>query len=167
MLDVQPITVRTWALKFEEKGFSFPRDDNDKRAFTSDHVNMFRYLQSLTRDRKYSLDKAIENTIQRFTENEENTITRPVNETEQNAIEPRLNNIFETQQALFDRLIRHEDTQQKILATLEEQNKRLQQLAEAQDHRDLQLMQTLREIHELRRLEAEGKKTFWSRLLKK
>ena len=26
MLDVQPITVRAWALKFEEKGFDFPRD---------------------------------------------------------------------------------------------------------------------------------------------
>lgn len=167
MLDVQPITVRTWALKFEEKGFNFPRDDNDKRAFTSDHVNMFRYLQSLTRVRKYSLDKAIENTIQRFSEQEENEITGHVNETEQNAIEPRFNKVFETQQALLERLERQEETQQKILAALEQQNERLARQEEAQERRDQQLMHTLREIQELRRMEAEEQKPFWKRLLKK
>ena len=149
MLDVQPITVRTWALKFEELGFSFPRDTNDKRAFSQEHVSMFRYLQSMTQKKKLKLDRAVEVTIERFTQGEpppENTITGLVSESEKNAIEPRFHRVFETQQALLDRLERQEDTQQKILAALEAQNERLHRNEEAQERRDQQLMQTLREI---------------------
>lgn len=167
MLDVQPITVRTWALKFEEKGFNFPRDDNGKRAFISDHVNMFRYLQSLTKDRKYSLEKAIENTIHRFSEQEKNEITMLANENKQNAIEHRFNNVFEGQQALLERLEMQEETQQKILVTLEAQNEQMKRLEEAQERRDQQLMQTLREIMEVRRLESEEQKSFWRKLFKR
>jgi DNA-binding transcriptional MerR regulator len=161
MLGVQPITVRTWCLKLEALGMTFPRDHNDKRAFTQDHVGMFRFLQSLTQEKKMKLDDAVAVTVERFTLNDkgdENSITGLVSGTQQNAIEARYDALFQSHNALLDELQETKKTQQEIL-------NRLDQQAQRQEQRDQALMQTMRELMEQRRLEAnQERKSFWQKL---
>ncbi len=161
MLGVSTDTVRAWALRLEEKGFQFPRDEHDRRGFLMGHVMMFRYLSSLTQDRKTSLDNAIDTVILKFAAESENEIMPSVIEEPDNALIPRFDAVFGSIQALSERLDQQEQTQKKILEHMQRQE-------EAQERRDQQLMQTLREIQDLRRLEAEQiKKSFWRGLFKK
>ena len=198
MLGVQPITVRTWCLKLEALGMTFPRDHNDKRAFTQDHVGMFRFLQSLTQEKKMKLDDAVATTVERFAasaKNDENSITGLVSGAQQNAIEARYDALFQAYGALLNRLERQEKTQQEILARLdqqaerektqqeilermvrqqegnqilvaiEEQTERTKNMESSLERRDQTLVQTMREIRELRQKEAERQnRSFWRRL---
>ena len=62
--------------------------------------------------------------------------------------------LLEKQEELIDQMDQRINDQQKYIQ-------------ETLEKRDQQLMQTLREIHEIRRLEVEEQKPFWKRLLKK
>ena len=163
MLGVQPITVRTWCLKLEALGMTFPRDRNDKRAFTQEHVGMFRFLQSLTQEKKLKLDEAIAATVERFAicrRSDEKVITGLEISVQENAVEARYDALFASHQALLEELQETKKTQQEILLKLDQQ-------AERQAERDQARMATMRELMEQRQSEAEQKKSIFGRIFGK
>jgi|SRR5579875_47683 len=78
MLDIKPITVRSWALLFEKNGYRFIRDENNRRAFTERDVMMFKQFQSLTQQGKMKQDDALLAVISRFPLQNNDDITLPV-----------------------------------------------------------------------------------------
>ena len=170
-LGVSTDTIRVWALKLESLGIIFTRDQHDRRAFTHDDVVMFRYLQSLLEGRKTGLDHAIEITYEKFNamhdQMHDQSITLGSSETELNALEVNNSGVFQMVKALSERLEEQDRKQDRILEVLEIQNERIKRQEEAQERRDQQLMQTLREIQEMRRLEAERKKSIFGRIFGK
>lgn len=166
MLGVQPITVRTWCLKLEALGMTFPRDHNDKRAFTQEHIGMFRFLQSLTQEKKMKLDDAVAETAERFAsddKDEENSITGLVSGTQENALEARYDALFQAYSALLNRFEQQEKTQQEILKRLDQQaeRERIQQeilkrleIQSQQQKEDAQTLAAIQEQNEhMKRLE--------------
>ena len=163
MLGVQDVTVRSWALRLEKYGYTFMRDSNDKRAYTERDISVLRYLQSQVQDKKLKLDDAARMTADRFkTENEqeEYRIMGIAIAKQENALESRYDKLLRSHEALLIWMEETKNTQQGLLERLERQEQR-------QEERDRALMQTMRELMEQRRIEADEKKSFWQRLLKK
>lgn len=159
MLGVQDVTVRSWALRLEKFGYSFIRDDNDKRAFSEHDVSVFRYLQSQVQDKKLKLDDAARMTADRFKvdrEQEENGIMTIAIANQENAIEARYDALLRSHEALLTLMEKQEETQQEILSKLDQQ-------AHRQEQRDQALMQTMRELMEQRKANQE-RKSFWQKL---
>jgi DNA-binding transcriptional MerR regulator len=164
MLGVQDVTVRSWALRLEKFGYSFIRDDNDKRAFSEHDVSVFRYLQSQVQDKKLKLDDAARMTADRFKvhhQQEENGIMTIAIANQENALEARYDSLLRSHEALLTWMEKQEKAQQEILSKLDQQ-------AQRQEQRDQALMQTMRELLEQRRIEAaESNKSWWRRVFGK
>jgi DNA-binding transcriptional MerR regulator len=163
MLGVQDVTVRSWALRLEKYGYTFMRDSNDKRAYTERDISVLRYLQSQVQDKKLKLDDAARITADRFkmeNEQEECGIMGTAIAKQENTLESRYDALLRSHEALLTWMEETKNTQQGILERLERQEQR-------QEERDRALIQTMREMMEQRRIEADEKKSFWQRLLKK
>ena len=161
MLGVQDVTVRSWALRLEKHGYTFMRDNNDKRAYSERDISVLRFLQSHMQDKKLKLDDAARVTADCFKvhhEQEENGIMSIAIANQENAIEVRYDALLRSHEALLTWMEKQEKAQQEILSKLDQQ-------AQRQEQRDQALMQTMRELMEQRRIEAsQERKSFWQKL---
>lgn len=169
MLGVQDVTVRSWALRLEKYGYSFARDNNDKRAFFERDISVLRVLQSQVQDKKLKLDDAARVTADRFKLGQEhheqgkNGIMGIAIADQENAIESRYDALFKAYSALLSRFEQQEKTHQEIIARLDQQaeHEKIQQeilkrldLQSQQQKEDTQTIAAIQEQNEhMKRLE--------------
>lgn len=163
MLGIGTSTLRKWCLLLEDKGYTFLRDEHDRRAYTEHDAIALRKIKELTEQRNMKLENACIVVVETLNREKSQNITlsaMPVykrSSERHDEIMNKLESVIERQEAFNKALLERLDKQQEYI------DKSLKR-------RDEQLMQSLREELETRRQLAaaeEKKDSFLSRLFKK
>ncbi len=110
MLGVKPVTIRAWALLYEQRGYRFLRDDKDRRGFTEQDITMFRHYQELINSKSMSQDSAIDAVIARHFNTSiahsaiESTEAFQQFEKRYNNLDQKVDQLIEMNRALAERL---------------------------------------------------------------
>jgi DNA-binding transcriptional MerR regulator len=165
VLDIKPITVRTWALLFEKNGYRFIRDSNNKRAFTERDVIMLKQFKSLTMDGNMTQDNAVISVMARFHQEDNAEITLPVmaNAEQEERSDPRYEALVDKLEFMQEHIERQEKFNRELLKRLDQQQDFIEKSVK---ERDKLLLETIHKFQETTQLQIEAaqeqsKKKWW------
>lgn len=142
LLGISPNTLRKWSLALENAGYTFLRDDKNNRAYHDKDILAFRKLQDYL-SKKMSMENAVIAVVSTFHQDQ---ITATVPENAEN------DSRYDALQKKFDEYVQQQKAfNQALLEQLQKRDEHIESILKA---RDSQLMQTLQEVLETKKLLA-------------
>lgn len=160
-LSIGDSTLRKWSLALEKNGYTFTKNEQGYRLFLEHDIIMLRQFKKLVKEANMPLENAAKLIVERYTEGSVSTGTGvvPVENTENHT--RSLLATEEQAKEILERLNKQEEFNQKLIEmlqkqqeTIDKQNKYINEKLEA---RDQQLMQSLKESQETKKLLLEAK----------
>jgi hypothetical protein len=160
-LDIGDSTLRKWCLALEEHEYNFYRTDQNKRLFTEKDIIVLKHFQQLVKEKNMSMNNAALIVTSRFKKSPFSS------ETELEQLETEMNSVpsVRSDEPLIQELLNKIETMEEQQYQLIEMNKALftrldeQQnyIEERMNKRDSDLLQSLRESQETKKLLLEVK----------
>lgn len=179
-LEVGASTIRKWCLLFEAKSYHFSRNPKDQRQFYEKDIKLLERFKTLTHDDGVMLENAIDLVLKEFDVlnlNQQDVDTEPTNDLVLQRDMLRYNDIIrilqdekEEEKAFREEQKKQWEEQQKFNRKLVEMLAEQQRyISERLDKRDQQLLASMREVQETKKLIATAKeeKSFFQRFFGK
>ncbi|GAB1804598.1 MerR family transcriptional regulator [Priestia megaterium] len=170
-LNLNPNTLRKWAIELEENGYKFERNNkgtNGQRIYYERDINIIAEFKVLV-ERTHSVENTAKLVIKRVEEGSNTEITHSVREEKERSNPVKVTFTREELEQYTRGII--EETSAKVAAEVSEQTaeavyKKMENLIEQRDHK---LINQMNASMEQRRLEVaaaqeEPTSSFWSRL---
>jgi transposase-like protein len=171
ILGVAPVTLRKWSQELEKHGWRFVKDAQDRRAYTDRDAIALRYLRDLMRDRRTSLESAVQSVINRYGIEEPEEISLPDIQDRQRekalAVQSeamqRLNDLTLAVQQLTERVdqIVQEQVRNEIAAAREQIAAEIASISEQMNVQTAQLSEKIDTVITETRAERHRKKPWW------
>jgi DNA-binding transcriptional MerR regulator len=166
LLGISDSTLRKYCLILEQNGYKFLRDDHGRRAYVDYDVTMFRKFIEFSKNPNLTLEDAAIAIVSKFNRDDVTAITlSATHETD------RYNERYDELMSKIESLVEHNKKQEALYQTLIERmedrfEKQERYIEESLRKRDEHLVTALREIQEVRKLQAAAeeqnqKKKWW------
>lgn len=165
LLEIGTSTLRKWCLQLEKDGYTFLRDEHERRAFTEHDVIALRFFKDLSKNKGMTLENASIAVVSRYNRDENTSVTLSASPVLPRSDE-RYMELLDKVNLLVDHVAKQDAFNQALLTRLEQQQ---QYLEESVRRRDEQLMAALREIQDTKQLLVSTKEepvSFWRSLFK-
>jgi DNA-binding transcriptional MerR regulator len=164
LLKVGDSTLRKWCILFEERGYTFLKDEQSRRGFRDQDIVLLRRFRDLTKQAGMTLENAANAVLTRDESPDRTEVV--LSKTEErwtfnaNALKEYIERQEQFNQALVERLDEQKEHYESLL------HKQQEYIENSIGTRDERLMDTIREIQEQRLLtavarEEEQKKRSW------
>ncbi|QOT01481.1 DUF3967 domain-containing protein (plasmid) [Brevibacterium sp. JNUCC-42] len=151
-LGIATVTLRKWSLELEKQGWTFHKDDQQRRSYTQSDYVALRYLHDLMKDKRRSLENACIEVVRRYSNPPETldiTGYRRPDIEERHYLEEQLKLLVVQQMEFMQQ--RHEELSEKLVQRLDDQERYIEERLKL---RDETLTKTLNEIMETKKLIA-------------
>lgn len=160
LLGIGTSTLRKWCLQLEKDGYTFLRDEHDRRAYTEHDVIALRFFQELSKDKGLTLENASIAVVSKFNRVENASVTISAMSPNERSNQ-RYNELVEKVEELIEYNAKQDAFNQALIERLDKQQ---QYIEESLKRRDEQLVNAIREVQETKKLLAvtnEEKKKWW------
>ncbi|MEB8615818.1 hypothetical protein P4G83_28710 [Bacillus cereus] len=178
---IAPVTLRKWSSELEKQGWTFMKDEQQRRAYTQRDYVALRYLRDLMKDKRKSLESACAEVVKRYGNIEPDAIAvSAIREHEQeNAlvvqaetmqhINDHLSNLTLAVQHLTERveLIVQEQVRHEISAARQQIASEIEAIAQQVSDQNKELREQIEIVVTETRAERHRKKSFWERIFGK
>ncbi len=168
-LGIADSTVRKWCLILEEHGYTFRRNEFQKREFTEHDVIALKKFKDLTKDGAMSLEDAAIAVVTNYNRVPNNAMTTAVTKKD-DRYDERYLELERKVDELSEMMSRQLQFNEALLRKLDEQQKLFEERMELSDHRLLEsvrMMNAQKELASAQEKPQETKKGFWQRLFGK
>lgn len=160
LLKIKESTLRKYSLMLEEVGYTFQKNDRGQRWYSDEDIIAFKKIITFKDNGAMNLKQSVEAV---YMWAKEKDITLPSTDTEQHAQR------YDSDIAHLKTMVKEQGKQIEELKEL--LIKQSQYIHESLEKRDRNLMESLREVQETKKLlvaaEEENKKTWWNKLFNK
>lgn len=175
-LEIGDSTLRKWSISLENAGYKFIQKEKGDiiiRMYRERDVTALLRYKELIQSKVETMDSVAKIIVDEFglgtnendTERTRSLIVTEALPTPLSVYEEVFQIFIERQNEVNRELL---EKQKELIDQMDQRlNDQQKYIQETLEKRDQQLMQTLREIQEMRRVVAEEQKPFWKRLLKK
>lgn len=133
-LKIGSSTLRKWCGILEQHGYTFARDDQERRAFTDHDLDALRHFKELTQDKGMALDNAAQLIVEHF----KRTALQPITP----SATPQTARYDGAIDQLIERMAKQEEFNEALLRRLDDQQRHIE---ESLNRRDEMLMTHIRE----------------------
>lgn len=160
-LDIGDSTLRKWAIALEKSGYTFIRNDQNKRLFVDSDLVVLKHFQNLVKQHNMQLENAANLVVDRFGKGPSavGTGTALADNKEEQRDLTRSNDEVIAQ--LLEHIKKQDDFNQELLSRLDQQQKYIEEklnvIEAKQVERDNTLLESLRASQETKQLLLEVK----------
>ncbi|MCU7712989.1 MerR family transcriptional regulator [Priestia sp. JV24] len=151
-LNVADSTIRKWAMALEKNGYSFARNEHNNRSYRDKDITVLKHFQVMVQQSNFSVENAGMVIAAKFKEgsfaNETGVV--PSENEEQGRSLGRSDEVIEK---LLKHIERQEEFNKELVERLERQETYIQKRLDAHDG---QLMDSVRELQQLKKLEQRN-----------
>ncbi|WP_134687558.1 MerR family transcriptional regulator [Brevibacillus migulae] len=167
LLDISESTLRKYCLILEEKGYTFLRGENNRRAYLDRDVIALRKFMELSQNKSVTLEEAAIAVLSMISDHTVTSITHA--DTQQLSPSHRLTHRFDEWGIKLDQLIRYNEQRDREYQELLTQNERLQhelelvrsEVASTHDKLD-SITQQVETVITESRAERHRRKSWWA-----